>query len=57
MWAVMLRNEGVPVMVRSGDTASFLGISAAPCRLLVLDDRVDDARRLLEDNLGHPPPS
>ena len=52
MWSELLRNEGVPAMVRAGDTASFMGVSSAPCRLMVPEERLAEARRLLEERLG-----
>ncbi len=52
MWQGLLRNEEVPAMVRASDTTSFLGISGAPCRLMVPEERLQEARRLLEEQLG-----
>ncbi|MBI4338722.1 MAG: DUF2007 domain-containing protein [Chloroflexi bacterium] len=52
MWSELLRSEGLPVMVRSGDTASYLGVSFVPCRLLVREDRQEDARRVLAERLS-----
>ncbi|MFC1935526.1 DUF2007 domain-containing protein [Chloroflexota bacterium] len=52
MWQELLRNEGVPAMIRVGDTVSFLGVSNAPCRLMVPEERLLEARRLLEERLG-----
>ena len=51
LWQELLRNENVPVMVRAGDTASFMGVSSAPCRLMVLEGHLQEARRLLEERL------
>ena len=52
LWQELLRNENVPAMVRAGDTASFMGVSNAPCRLMVPEERLQEARRLLEERLG-----
>ena len=52
MWQELLRNENVPAMVRAGDTASFMGVSSAPCQLMVLEEHLQEARRLLENRLG-----
>ena len=52
MWSELLRNEEIPAMVRAGDTTSFLGISNAPCRLMVLEGRLEEARRTLHEQLG-----
>ncbi len=52
MWRELLRSEDVTVVIRFGDTASFLGVTGAPCRMLVSENRLEEARRVLEDQLG-----
>ncbi len=52
MWQGLLEGEGIPVVVRAGDTASYLGVMAVPCRLLVREGRLQEARTLLEEQLG-----
>ena len=52
MWRELLRNEGIPALVRAGDTASYLGVSSAPCCLMVPEDRLEEARLALEEHLG-----
>ena len=52
MWQELLRGEGIPAMIRASDTASYLGVSAAPCRLMVPEERLPEARRMLEEHLG-----
>ncbi len=52
MWRELLHNEGIPAVIRAGDTASFLGVSNAPCRLMVPEERLQEARRLVEEHLG-----
>ena len=53
MWSELLRNEDVPAMVRGGGIASaHIGVSNAPCRIMVLESRLEEARRLLEEHLG-----
>ncbi|MCH7706102.1 MAG: DUF2007 domain-containing protein [Chloroflexi bacterium] len=52
MWRELLRGEDVTVIIRFGDTASYLGVTGAPCRMLVSEDRLEEARRVLEDQLG-----
>ena len=49
MWQGLLRNEEIPAMIRAGDAVSFLGVSSAPCRLMVPEDRLEEARTLLEE--------
>ena len=51
MWRQMLVDGGIPAMVRPGDTLSFLGVSAYPCRVLVATDQLERARKLLEKQL------
>ena len=52
MWSEYLTRRGVPTLVRAGDTASFLGVSAYPCRILVDDEYLDQARQILKEDLG-----
>ena len=52
MWSELLNRRGVPTLVRAGDTASFLGVSAYPCRILVDDQYLDEARQILKEDLG-----
>ena len=54
MWSDLLNRRGIPTLVRAGDTSSFLGVSAYPCRILVDDEYLDEARRFLKDELGVP---
>ena len=53
MWRDLLVEEGVSAMVRSGDTASYLGVSAAPCRIMVDEDQLQRGTEVLESRLGH----
>lgn len=55
MWRDLLVEEGVSAMVRSGDTASYLGVSAAPCRIMVDEDQLQKATEILESRLGPSP--
>ncbi|MFQ5933251.1 MAG: DUF2007 domain-containing protein [Dehalococcoidia bacterium] len=48
MWKTMLVNNGIPAVVRQEDTPSYLGVSARPCRLLVSEDKLEEARALLD---------
>ena len=52
MWRDLIVGEGIAALVRSGDTASFLGVSAYPCRVLVREDDYDRAKKVLEASLG-----
>jgi len=52
MWQALLREERIPAVVRSGDTASFLGVSAYPCRVMVQEDNLKRAKEILDEWLG-----
>ncbi len=52
LWSRILRDHGVPAMVRAGDTSSFMGVSTYPCRVLVDSEHVDRAWEILENELG-----
>ncbi len=48
MWRDLLAQEGIPATIRAGDTISFMGLSAFPCRLLVPEEQADSAREVLD---------
>ena len=52
MWRDLLLEEGLSALVRPGDTASFLGVSAYPCRILVAEGQLERAREVLDERLG-----
>jgi hypothetical protein len=52
MWSQVLRDRGIPAMVRAGDTSSFLGVSTYPCGILVDEGQVSRAREMLQSELG-----
>ena len=52
LWRGLLQEEGFRVMIRAGDTASFLGVTPAPCRLMVPEERLEEMRAFLEERLG-----
>lgn len=52
MWQDLIQGEGLPVMIRSGDTASYLGITAAPCRLMVPAEHLEEALAFVRERLG-----
>lgn len=47
MWRDLLVADGIPATVSAKDVVSFLGISSAPCRVLVAEDQIERARELL----------
>jgi hypothetical protein len=48
IWLGLLEAEHIPAMLAPGDVASFLGVSSIPCRLLVPEDLVPAAERVLD---------
>lgn len=52
MWRSLLEAEGVSALLRPGDTASYLGVSAYPCRILVPEAEIERARVVMEERLG-----
>ena len=50
-WAGLVRNEGCPCTAKS-DGISFLGVSMLPVRLMAPEERVEEARGILERFLG-----
>ena len=47
MWQEMLAREGIPATVNPGDTASFMGVSPLPCRLMVAEEYLERAKQIL----------
>ncbi len=47
MWQEMLAREGIPAAVNPGDTASFMGVSVLPCRLMVAEEYLERAKQIL----------
>ena len=52
MWRDLLLGEGIPAMVRGGDTSSFFGVTPFPRPILVDESLESEARRALEGYLG-----
>ena len=49
LWVQRLQAAGIPAMVQPKDAVvSFLGISAAPCRVLVDEARLEEGREVVE---------
>jgi|GEM_PF-5699696 hypothetical protein len=51
MWRDLLLGHGIPAQLRAGDSASYLGVSTIPCRVLVPEDQLDQAHTMLEEFL------
>ena len=52
MWRDLLVEGEISALVRQGDTASFLGVSTYPCRILVPEEQVERGREIMEERLG-----
>ena len=49
IWVQLVRvPKRIPCRLQPGDTTNFLGVSAAPVRLMTLEADVDRAARVLE---------
>ena len=49
MWCNVLREAGITAMIEPRDAVSFLGISPFPCRVMVPEGMVEEAREMLSD--------
>ena len=48
IWVQLVRADGIPCRLQPGDTTNFLGVSAAPVRLMTLETEVERAVQALE---------
>ena len=48
IWVQLVRSEGIPCRLQPGDTTNFLGVSAAPVRLMTLESDAERATEVLE---------
>ena len=51
MWVNLLAQEGISAIVKPGDATSFLGVSTYPCRILVAEDQLDRAKKMVGTHL------
>jgi hypothetical protein len=49
MWVALLRGEGVQALIKPSDAISFMGSSALSCRVLVPEERKEEAEDILAD--------
>ncbi len=49
VWIGMLRDAGLRAMIRPSDAVSFLGVSAYGCRVLTVDEDLEEAREVIGD--------
>jgi hypothetical protein len=54
MWRDIVRQAGIDCELRPGDTASFMGVSQMPVRLIAPESEQDRARDALAAVLGGP---
>ena len=52
MWRDLLNGHEIPVIIRSGDVSTFLGVTAYPCRLLVDENSRERAIQILQEEMG-----
>ena len=52
MWVTLLRDSGMPALIRPSDAVSFLGTSALTCRVLVPKTRLAEAANLLKEQMA-----
>lgn len=52
MWRDLLNDREIPVVIRSGDVSTFLGVTPYPCRLLVDENSRERALRILHEEMG-----
>jgi hypothetical protein len=52
MWCELLRNEDIPAMLKPSDAVSFLGVSMTSSRVMVPEDRKDEAAAILTEQTG-----
>ncbi len=52
MWRDLVQQAGIACQLQPGDTIGFIGVSAAPVRLMAREPDVAGAKRALDDQLG-----
>ncbi|MFO8009410.1 MAG: DUF2007 domain-containing protein [Dehalococcoidia bacterium] len=52
IWCDLLTQQGITAMIEPRDAVSFLGVSSLPCRILVPEDMLEEARELLRSYIG-----
>ena len=49
MWRDALLDEGIPAVLRPSDAVTFMGLSPFPCRLMVPENRLEEAEAILAE--------
>lgn len=57
MWRDIVRQAGLTCELQPGDTASFLGLSQFPVRLMTSEPEAEEARSILSGSVKAPPGS
>ena len=52
MWTDLVRQTGVDCALQPGDMIGFIGVSAAPVRLIAREHDAERARQALDQQLG-----
>jgi len=52
MWCELLRNEGIPAMVKPSDAVSFLGVRMTGSGVMVPEERRAEAAAILTEQTG-----
>lgn len=52
MWLDLLGEKGIPATIKAEDATSFLGVSTLPCRVMVPEDKLDEAKEVLKEYLS-----
>lgn len=55
LWCQLLRDQGVPAVIAPADAVRFMGLSMAPCRLLVPAKLKEAAEQALRGELWSSP--
>jgi len=48
-WLTLLKEEGIPAMIRPSDSVSYLGVSGFGCRIQVIEEYEERAHQVLAD--------
>ena len=50
-WKSLLTETCIDARIQPGDTSSFLGVSAFPCRLMVPEEQEEQAKAILREEM------
>ena len=52
MWCELLREAEIPAIIQPSDAVSFLGVSPSRCRVIVSEERYEEAVAVLREKMG-----